>query len=388
MTDEEVKVSVIVPVYNTEEYLPTCLDSIVGQTLREIQIICVDDGSTDASLDILNSYASRDRRVLVLRQRNQFAGMARNLGMDYAVGKYLVFWDSDDFFDPTALEKMYLRSEEDLSDICVCGGSRYYEDEGMEAETDAFLFSHRVPQQLPFNRFTNADQLLSFTTVMIWNKMYRRSFVQEHGLRFKPARNANDVYFSAAALCLADRITVVHEHLVTYRVGRADSLVATLDKNPLAPLEAWTAFYNDYHGLPGFPARSYANKVMGVIRHSFRNVSNWDSYAACFSYLREGGLTSLAIEEREKGYYVDWVDEFLAHLTRDSAHDFLAYFSFSGYRALERETARKNRDRLEGRRVHEREIAAIKGSRAYRMGRVLTAPVRAAKRLVKAKKVS
>ena len=95
------KVSVIIPVYNVEPYLKQCMDSVVGQTLKDIEIICVDDGSTDGSLDILKEYATEDSRIQIIEQKNAGAGAARNNGMRHATGKYLSFLDSDDFFEPT-----------------------------------------------------------------------------------------------------------------------------------------------------------------------------------------------------------------------------------------------------------------------------------------------
>ena len=93
----EIKVSVIIPVYNTENYLRECLDSVLAQTLREIEVICVDDGSTDNSLNILKEYQNKDTRIVVLTQENRSAGAARNYGLSIAKGKYLSFLDSDDF---------------------------------------------------------------------------------------------------------------------------------------------------------------------------------------------------------------------------------------------------------------------------------------------------
>ena len=106
------KVSVIVPVYNAQQYLETCMDSICGQTLKELEILCVDDGSTDASYEILQNYAKKDSRIKLLSQKNQYAGVARNHGMKYARGKYMAFLDADDYFECDMLEKMYERAEE------------------------------------------------------------------------------------------------------------------------------------------------------------------------------------------------------------------------------------------------------------------------------------
>ena len=118
-----VKVSVIIPVYNVEPYLKQCMDSVVGQTLKDIEIICVDDGSTDNSLDILREYAAEDSRIQIIEQKNAGAGAARNNGMRYATGKYLSFLDSDDFFEPRMLEKAYDLAEKDQADLkCLLAG--------------------------------------------------------------------------------------------------------------------------------------------------------------------------------------------------------------------------------------------------------------------------
>ena len=114
-----VKVSVIIPVYNVEPYLKQCMDSVVGQTLKDIEIICVDDGSTDGSLDILREYAAEDNRIQIIEQKNAGAGAARNNGMRHATGKYLSFLDSDDFFEPRMLEKAYDLAEKDQADLSL-----------------------------------------------------------------------------------------------------------------------------------------------------------------------------------------------------------------------------------------------------------------------------
>ena len=112
--DTQKKVSVIMPVYNVEDYLEQCLDSVLAQTLREIEVICVDDGSTDGSGVILEKYQEKDERIRVFHQKNQFAGCARNLGLKHASGKYVIFWDSDDFFELPMLINAFSTSVEGI----------------------------------------------------------------------------------------------------------------------------------------------------------------------------------------------------------------------------------------------------------------------------------
>ena len=115
----EIKVSVILPVYNVEKYIRQCLDSIVNQTLKDIQIICVDDGSTDSSPEIIEEYARKDSRVIAIHQENGGAGAARNNGLRHAAGKYLSFLDSDDFFELNMLEEAYNCAEQYGADFVV-----------------------------------------------------------------------------------------------------------------------------------------------------------------------------------------------------------------------------------------------------------------------------
>ena len=120
MDGEDVpKVSVIIPVYNVEEYLHECLDSIVNQTYKNIEIICIDDSSTDKSLEILREYSNKDSRIIILQQRNQGAAVARNYGMGVAQGKYLLFLDSDDIFAESLIEKAVSKAEKFNADIVV-----------------------------------------------------------------------------------------------------------------------------------------------------------------------------------------------------------------------------------------------------------------------------
>lgn len=370
--EDKIKVSVIVPIFNAAPYLHECMDSILAQTLEDIEVICVDDGSTDDSPSIIKGYSAKDSRVIVLSQQNQYAGVARNHGMEIAKGKYLVFWDADDFFEPSALEKMYYRCEEDQADICVCGGDRLYEEIGLRVATSAYLKKGRIPETVPFNRETNSEFIMTFTTIMVWNKMYKRSFVESHNLEFQSRRNGNDVYFSACALCLANRITVIHEHLVCYRIGRAGSLVSSLDVSPTSPLEAWCDAREFLCSLPYFPACSFDNKVVGVIRHSFRNVKTWNGYVQLYDFLLSGGLGKLGVEEHPKGYYVDWADDFLRRLLHSSREDFLVYLTHLGYQKLDEANAK----RVSESRKLKNEIKQIRSSKSFRMGRFLAEPVR------------
>ena len=126
-----IRISVIVTVYNTSKYLRRCMDSIIHQSLKDIEIICIDDGSTDESLEILKEYSRKDNRVIVISQENSGAGAARNTGMQYAKGKYLSFLDSDDFFEENLLELAYKYAEKDSADFVVYKSDQYYTEKNL-----------------------------------------------------------------------------------------------------------------------------------------------------------------------------------------------------------------------------------------------------------------
>ncbi|MCI8949027.1 MAG: glycosyltransferase family 2 protein [Lachnospiraceae bacterium] len=232
-SDKMIKISIILPVYNEELYLKQCLDSLCNQTLKEIEIICVDDGSTDHSLEILRVYESRDNRVKVLTQRNQYAGVARNYGMKHARGKYLLFLDSDDFFQLDMLEKMYQKAEQDQLDITIC---RYDLFHDMKQETLLTDFSE-PDSFFPDNQtiFSGKDMkcagIFQATIGWAWDKLFLTKFVKKCGYQFPDFRSSEDGFFVYLLMAKADRIGVLKDHFVSHRMYNFNSLSNTKEQN-------------------------------------------------------------------------------------------------------------------------------------------------------------
>ena len=125
------KVSVIMPVYNVAKYLPMCLESIVSQTLTDIEILCVNDGSTDNSLDVLQQFEEKDKRIIIIDKKNEGSGIARNTALERAQGEYVYFVDSDDWLDNNdVLKKITERADSENLDILIFGGLSCYENNG------------------------------------------------------------------------------------------------------------------------------------------------------------------------------------------------------------------------------------------------------------------
>lgn len=223
-----VKVSVIIPVYNSEKYLHECLESVINQTLQDIEIICINDGSTDNSLKILEEYEQKDNRIKVINQINSGAGRARNIGIENACGECLYFLDSDDWLELNALEK--LTNSIGNADICLCK-CQYYNDKTKELRK-------------PSKKIKKTDNIFKIHPVPLFTKLYKTSFIKENNIRCQEIKVCNDVYFNYASALLASSINSIADPLVTYRISHCGTLSSHRGKNAYCTLEAFSALRN------------------------------------------------------------------------------------------------------------------------------------------------
>lgn len=226
-----IKVSVIIPVYNVELYLRECLDSVINQTLKEIEIICVDDGSTDKSYEILQEYAKKDNRIKILQQKNAGAGIARNMGMQIAQGKYLSIIDSDDFFELNMLEKVYWKCEQHNADICVFRSDRYDTQKNIYEPIPWTIKKQYLPKSIPFKASEIYPYIFQIFNGWSWDKLYRRDFAEKTGLQFQGLRSTNDAFFVYMTSIQANNITIVDEVLAHHRTNLKTALSSTREKS-------------------------------------------------------------------------------------------------------------------------------------------------------------
>lgn len=207
------KISVIIPVYNAEKYIAECLDSLVNQTLMDLEIICVNDGSRDNSLRILRQYELKDSRIKVIDQKNQGACVARNAGINIATGKYIAFVDADDYLNLNAYKIAYSEAKNKDLDILCFGWQSF----PVESNWDKAKSS-------PKQKYFENDSINAWfycgtgANVNIWNKLYKRSFLVEGGVLFK--RNlkcAQDYYFNMLLFPKAKKIEFIPDRLYNYR---------------------------------------------------------------------------------------------------------------------------------------------------------------------------
>lgn len=164
-------ISVIIPVYNVEKYLETCLDSVMNQTYRDLEIILVNDGSTDRSRDICMQYAQADSRMIFLEEENQGLSAARNLGIDRAKGEYITFVDSDDFIAANMLEVLVLNIRRYSADVSMCDFCKVRENQVVQNGSGK---SREVIQEIVYYEFPDYINKMYSTLVNAWGKLYRR----------------------------------------------------------------------------------------------------------------------------------------------------------------------------------------------------------------------
>jgi glycosyltransferase involved in cell wall biosynthesis len=225
MSDPEV--SIIIPVYNSEKYLHQCIDSVLAQTFSDFEIIFVDDGSTDASCEVISGYASTEKRMKFVRQENQGAGVARNVGLDCARGAYIMFLDSDDWFDVELISKMLRCIKSTNSDICICEAWNY--DDVNQTVYEGCSISNVLPEIdcLVTKNMPLHFDLFNISYEQLWLKMYRHNFLKEKMLRCQGIMRDNDTLLNIAALAESKRIALLRQRLIYWRIRRQESSMST-----------------------------------------------------------------------------------------------------------------------------------------------------------------
>ena len=299
------KVSIIIPVYNAEKYLGKCLESLLSQTLQEMEIICVDDGSSDGSPEILKRFQERDGRVRILTQENQYAGAARNNGMKEAQGEYLLFLDADDFFENTLLEKVYNQGKKMEADIVLFGAKQYNDKTGIVSPASWYFKRDALPRENPFSGKTENTDVFALVTPAPWTKLFRREFVEKQGLSFQGLQNSNDVYFVLTALALAEKITYVDEELVFYRVGMKGSLQGSKSLHPDCFIEAYVGVYHELRrrGIYERYEEGFMNILLSGCAHNLRTVTDWELRRRICERMAEPEFAEMGLMERREEYF-------------------------------------------------------------------------------------
>ncbi|MCL2525477.1 MAG: glycosyltransferase [Coriobacteriia bacterium] len=231
-------VSVIIPVFNSAKYLEQTLDSVIGQSFQNFEVICVDDGSTDDSVQILAEYSSKYSRLSYVTQKNQTAGPARNRGMDMARGRYLLFLDADDFIADTTIEEVFSKACATNADVTIFDGKIFDQASREISEPTHYLNQKFLPELDVFDYRDVHNGLFRITNPAPWNKLFKSSFVRSKGLRFQSLPNCEDISFTYSALALAGKITTLDRRLITYRANNDESLTGGMVGKKTSAIDA------------------------------------------------------------------------------------------------------------------------------------------------------
>lgn len=241
------KVSVVIPVYNVEKYLKECIDSVLGQTLKDIEVICVNDGSTDGSGKILDEYAKNDSRVIVIHKKNSGYGHTMNVGMERATGEYIGIVESDDFIDSDMYEILYQEAIENSLDVVRSGFYLYNTKNNSNEILDQSWVKHDCIYA-PFD-----EQATFMQQPSVWANLYNRNFLKDNGITFltTPGASYQDVAFTFKVYATAKRFKMINKCFLHYRTDNESSSINSTGKvfcvcDEYAEIESYIKKYNKY----------------------------------------------------------------------------------------------------------------------------------------------
>lgn len=305
-----VKVSIIIPVYNAEKYLKQCLESLVRQTEQNMEIICVDDGSTDHSFDILKDYSTKYEYISVLSQSNMGAAAARNKGIQQAKGEYLLFLDADDFFEPDLVEATYEKAKEQQLDILIFEADEYDNQTGKLRLTNRFLNDKLLPAKEIFSKEDIPDIIFNITIPCPWNKLFLKEFVLEKGIEFQNLKRSNDIFFVFTGIAKAERIGTLKRAFIHYRVNNEESLQANNTQSPLLFYEAFKALKMELEasGIYSMLEKSFANVALRNCIYILHSLKGIQQFKELYEQLNHHILEEFSIIGHEQEYFYNALD--------------------------------------------------------------------------------
>lgn len=269
-------VSVIIPVYNTEKYLAGCLDSVLSQSLDDIEVICIDDCSSDNSSYILEEYTKKDKRVAVyyLEETQRGIGLARNIALNYSTGKYIAFIDSDDFIDKDMLSRMYGKAIKFNADLVMC--MLYIFKDGQKDNFKRKQYDLKIPETLFDKSFSwrdVSDGIFDFHFTPI-NKLCKKEFLYSNDINFPEGIYYEDLAFSLKLFLLAKKICFIPEALYYYRKYRQGAITDILSDRAIDAIKAMELMDSILKEKPEYyrlEERFLAFRFVRLLRYFYRN---------------------------------------------------------------------------------------------------------------------
>lgn len=368
-------ISVIIPTFNVEKYIDECLGSLKAQTFKNFEVICVDDGSTDGTVEHIKKYTESDERFQLFEMEHcGLAGVMRNEGIQHASGEYLLFLDSDDFFEKDMLSHSLAKIREDKADICLFD-ARLYNDTTKKYKTiDYIIQTDYIPDTVPFEG-KSCPYIFNITTGCPWNKLISKKLILENKLQFMALPRSNDVYFIFMAMALASRITILQEVFVNYRQSPT-SLQANNLKTPLNWYHALTELKNKLCDLNIYEdvELSFRNLAFGVSIYNLCSLKSGESFCKVYERIKQEILAEFNIadfKEEECYSYNKQKYEIYLKMQQYSAQDYL----FNELKEMKSWKGKAQRA--------EKELEKIKHSTTFKTGKTVLAVPRKLKQILK-----
>ena len=363
MNQDSKSVSIVVPMHNVANYIRKCLDSLISQTLHDIEIICVDDGSSDDSAAIAESYSENDSRIKVIRRAHTNAGATRNAGLDVAKGEYIGFVDSDDWCDETLFQKAYSLAKAHDADVVSWGYREYDAGNGLFGSSRLFsgrrarLASPHAPEDL-------ADDIFN---PLAWGpcmRLVRHDFLTRERIRFQDIAYSDDVYICCLEYALAPRQAILNEPLYFYRVNSGGSQQQSNSKHTENILVAWEAVAAELERRGMFESvrLAFARSAINSFFHSLTTISESAAYCRFYKNLRNAVLESRHFSTISECEITNDLSQFMLGLLRrtETPLDFLVqqsrYYEGKFSRTWWELQAAKRRSAGDGRNVGRRRI--------------------------------
>ncbi len=299
------KISIIMPIFNSEEFITECLNSLIKQTFKNFEVICINDGSIDNSLTILKEFEKKDERIHIFSQNNTGAGIARNVGMEKSKGEYLLFLDSDDIFEDIMLEELYAKIKQNDNEIVICNSQNFIVKENKKIfYRKNYLISDKI---LKIKSFSSKDIKKDFFNLFIWwpwDKLFKKIYIEKLGIKFQNLRSTNDLYFTASAVIVAKKISFLDKILIKHRTGINTSIENSREKS-------WDNFYYALKKLKYFIQeknlyiRFHQDFINYVVSFSLwqLNTLKGNSFYSLYQNLKNKWLKEFEVTKYEKSFF-------------------------------------------------------------------------------------
>ena len=270
------KISVIIPVYNVEQHLQKCLESVVVQTFKDIEIICIDDGSTDGCPQILEEFAAKDKRIKVITQPNKGLSVARNVGLEHAVAEQVSYVDSDDFIHPKFLQTLYEVAQKYNADIVGCDFLKIYTDEALPEFGEVEPKEYKPALDILLNR-------KNFIHFNVWNKLYKRDIIKD--VKFVEGIYFEDWVYNSCVFADAKNFVWIDAKLYGYRISENSIMRSQFNRKKLDDyvegIRQVRKFYKEKHPETWCVVReTRIARTVKMLMNSTRRSHDQELYAA------------------------------------------------------------------------------------------------------------